>query len=224
MTHPLTPREKVAATLDPEVWADDMPVPTRAAVTDFHARRQASIAKADAVLTALASGSGDHAELARLAEAAKRVRRDAVGRLDGDDAHRIWFAFLDSAGPATVLALLAENAAQKYAVQNGNEHLEFWEARATEAERKLAEADEENTRWLFRMADIREASGIGVKPMLGEVPGALRAMRERLAEAVLVLTGIAKGEVPPEQHGHYLAHRQAVRAARTFLSKEPPDA
>lgn len=56
----------------------------------------------------------DHAELARLAEAAKRVRRDAIGRLDGDDAHRIWFAFVDAvSNPATVLGLLSEIAALK---------------------------------------------------------------------------------------------------------------
>lgn len=113
-----------------------------------------------------------------------------------------------------------EMAEDEALIRNLEAQNEDAETRATEAERKLAEAEDENTRWLFRMADIREASGIGAKPMLGEVPGALRAMRERLDEAVLILTGIAKGEVPPEQHGHYLAHRQAVKAARTFLSKE----
>lgn len=44
----------------------------------------------------------------------------------------------------------------------------------------------------------------------------MRVSAER-DEAVTVLTEIAKGETPPEQHGHYLAHRQAVKAARTFL-------
>lgn len=55
--------------------------------------------------------TADHAELARLAEAAKTVRRDANGRLDGDDAVRMWVAFHDALSPATVLALLSEIAA-----------------------------------------------------------------------------------------------------------------
>lgn len=166
MIHPLTPREKVAAILDPEIWADDIPVPTRAAVTDFHARRQASIVKADAILTALASGSGDHsggvtnmgdhAELARLAEAAKNewpegkwfrdyeLEYGERGQVDKVDA-----AFIAAANPAAVLALLAENAA----LRERNECLERVSSeqsvrvmrqatRATEAERKLAEARE----------------------------------------------------------------------------------
>lgn len=169
--------------------------------------------------TALASGSGDHAELAKRLRASKRNRHGIYGRV-----------LVNPDGPAAAAsleALLAENAALRAEAVGLREHrinadmlVSSLKADKAEAERKLAEAEDENTRWLFRMADIRESSGIGVKPMLGEVPGALRAMRERLDEAVLILTGIAKGEVPPEQHGHYLAHRQAVKAARTFLSKE----
>lgn len=32
------------------------------------------------------------------------------------------------------------------------------------------------------------------------------------------LTAIACGTVPPDQHGHYLAHREAVRIAREALA------
>lgn len=34
-----------------------------------------------------------------------------------------------------------------------------------------------------------------------------------------VLTEIAKGEVGPERHAHYLAHRKAVNSARAFLAR-----
>lgn len=42
------------------------------------------------------------------------------------------------------------------------------------------ERDEEIVRWCARMAEIREASGVGMKPMLDEVPGAIA---ERIAAA-----------------------------------------
>lgn len=42
------------------------------------------------------------------------------------------------------------------------------------------ERDEALVRWCARMAEIREASGVGVKPMLDEVPGAIA---ERIAAA-----------------------------------------
>lgn len=138
-------------------------------------------------------------------------------------------------------------------------------------------------RWCARMAEIREASGVGVKPMLDEVPGAIA---ERIAaaearaeaaerrageleaerdEALMIAEGpstlkelaslaienvaarhraetrvvaemeyanasrniaarlhgalaeIARGDVPPEKEGHYLAHREVVRIARAAL-------
>ena len=39
-----------------------------------------------------------------------------------------------------------------------------------------------------------------------------------VSDALAVLTTIAGAETPPQQHGHYLAHRTAVKAARTFLA------
>ena len=43
------------------------------------------------------------------------------------------------------------------------------------AERAEAERDDAIARWCIRMADVREASGVGVKPMLDEVPSAIKA-------------------------------------------------
>lgn len=40
----------IAKAVDPEAWLDDMPVPTRADVVSFHAKRQSSIALADAMI------------------------------------------------------------------------------------------------------------------------------------------------------------------------------
>lgn len=40
---------------------------------------------------------------------------------------------------------------------------------------------------------------------------------KRLREA---LSEIARGETPPEQNGHYLAHRQAVKVARAALASQ----
>lgn len=39
----LTKIEEVARAIDPDIWAIDGPIPTRADTIDFHARRQASI-------------------------------------------------------------------------------------------------------------------------------------------------------------------------------------
>lgn len=147
MPETMSLREKVAAVLDPEIWADDMPVPTRAAVTDFHARRKASVIKADAILTALAS-SGDHAELARLTV----VATDAASLGDGLQEAALT-RFQAHANPAAVLALIAVVAALRgerdewrKALSNAQnadaENDALLRARATEAERKLVEAVE----------------------------------------------------------------------------------
>lgn len=165
MTHPLTPREKVAAAISEFVF-------------QAHNGRLSGVELAtDAILTALASGSGDHAELARLAEAAtkgpwKSIIDDTGGERSGwplcivpeDDDNRsvvrtggMWpyewdakvsrheavatAAFIAAANPATVLALLAEIAAlNDYGRSVAKEALGYRD-QATEAERKLAEAD-----------------------------------------------------------------------------------
>lgn len=130
--------------------------------------------------TALASGSGDHAELARLAEAKQSWSLGIYkSREQANDAAK--FNALDL--PATVLALLAENAALREKVIKIGVVAVSWQETATDQLEARAEAE------------------------------------RKLAEAVGLLREIAKGETPPEQHGHYRAHRQAVDAARTFLSE-----
>jgi len=95
--------------------------------------------------TALASGSGDHAELAAKAERCttgdpwykdEDLRgRQSFGQFLSQDR-----AFIAAANPATVLALLAENAAlNDYGRSVAKEALGY-RNQATEAERKLAEA------------------------------------------------------------------------------------
>lgn len=58
---------------------------------------------------------------------------------------------------------------------------------------------------LFTEADVRK----------------LIAQREALAEALAV---IADGTAPPDQHGHYLAHREAVKIARAAIAKATGEA
>lgn len=142
MTHPLTPREKVAEIVEAAILRH---YPT-AVISD-------TLDDASDILTALTSGSGDHAELARLA----RIWSDTSvtnHKMPGDTAV-IWSCRLE--------ALLAENAAlrinEKAALKECSEWarkageaigrletseaagiVEGWQDRATEAERKLAEA------------------------------------------------------------------------------------
>lgn len=49
---------------------------------------------------------------------------------------------------------------------------------------------------------------------------ALCIMRDRLEGYEKALKKIAKGETPPESHGHYTAHREAVQIARATLAPE----
>lgn len=57
------------------------------------------------------------------------------------------------------------------------------------------------------------------------MPAAARlAMDEaaaRITRLETALVGIARGDVPPDQHGHYLAHRAAVKIARGALNLSP---
>jgi hypothetical protein len=55
----MTMIERLARILDPQVWNDDLPVPTRADVQSFHQRRQESCAKAKELIeTMLAPTKG----------------------------------------------------------------------------------------------------------------------------------------------------------------------
>ncbi|OJU50845.1 MAG: hypothetical protein BGO02_03945 [Brevundimonas sp. 67-6] len=184
----MSPREKVARIVAPKAWtkfdrfsgfADHV---AREQQVSWSQHLQPSLKAADAILAALAS-SGDHAELARLAEAATPGPwfrgHNEHGSSHGEmsvwpDAGMVggviakcgwqapwdgWFeqpakdaAFIAAANPATVLALIAEVSAlrgAKWEVQHVDTMNDMVllgmarddaEARATEAERKLAEA------------------------------------------------------------------------------------
>jgi len=139
-THPLTPREKVAQIIKEKVSGPHFTDPSH-----FVAMEQDRFAAADAILTALASGSGDHsggvtdmigsgdhAELARLSRKAREemtceATTDAL--CDGVDALL-----------AEIAALRARLETARFARVEHNRQFEEVRDRATEAERKLAEA------------------------------------------------------------------------------------
>lgn len=127
MTQPMTPREKVEHHVKEAVLAASVDVPAKFAKR-VEMRKMISASTTDAILAALASGSGDHAELARLAEA---VLHDP--QYDGH-------SFAAAANPAAVLALIAEIAALTDALERAGQYQTQFRNRATEAERKLAEA------------------------------------------------------------------------------------
>lgn len=118
MIHPSPPREKVVFKQPCD-----------------HCQRMTSVD-----LTALASGSGDHAELARLADMADWMA-------DGDPGANgsvLLSASVASEHASDLKALLAENAALRAKIQTeiklSVDNYVRATARATEAERKLAEA------------------------------------------------------------------------------------
>ena len=57
------------------------------------------------------------------------------------------------------------------------------------------------------------------------MPAAARLAMDEAAAHIerleVALSAIARGDVPPDQHGHYLAHREAVRIARDALNMSP---
>lgn len=57
---------------------------------------------------------------------------------------------------------------------------------------KTALDDESNAvaRWIIRFSEVRSASGIGVKPMLDEVPAALAALKSRAEAAEAKLAAL----------------------------------
>lgn len=143
MTHPLTPREKVARLID------DAP------------EHQTADELADDILAALTSGSGGHAELAGLAEAAsgsdwqtyisgRPEYKNVTHYVEQNPPRDLPFiaevqeerdaAFIAAANPATVLALLAENAALRAERDEWRDTAFKARSANTEAERKLAEA------------------------------------------------------------------------------------
>lgn len=67
--------------------------------------------------------------------------------------------------------------------------------------------------------EMSEAAGIvdGWRERADAAERKLDVMTARADAYEAVLKHIAEGTVPPEPHGHYLAHRDAVRHARTVL-------
>lgn len=210
MTHPLTPREKVL--LKPCPFCGGEAVAGSNFDNDHYVMCGADCDKCGGMVgymktemaaienwnrrTALASGSGDHAELARLAEDASSgpwsVDADDLGRtivaspveiVARDTRHNS--AFIAAANPATVLALLAEIAALRGANYIQSQDMITSDARATEAERKLAEA-------------------------------------ERGAEFIARLLPSAAGldDAPDNKVVAVYINMRELRQARTFLSKE----
>jgi len=149
--HPLTPREKVArAVYDTVTRFDGDTVGTHlglsamidaaAPTVDDERRIVKSVCDdiADSILTALASGSGDHAELARLADDLRKFEHHAVGSLKiGMDEVRRIIAACDAHA-----ALLAENAALRGERDEWRDTAFKARSSNTRAERKLAEAVE----------------------------------------------------------------------------------
>lgn len=124
MTHPLTPREKVDC-----VACEGRPSPENNPC-------------AVCGRTALASGSGDHAELI------ERVREVADDCLDAKDGGIIFGGTVAREHGADLEVLLAENAALRESISRHDRQVSGMlrarlaaENRATEAERKLAEAE-----------------------------------------------------------------------------------
>ncbi|WP_286948981.1 MULTISPECIES: hypothetical protein [Brevundimonas] len=216
--HPLTPREKVAQIIKEKVSGPHFTDPSH-----FVAMEQDRFIAADAIITALASGSGDqssgnpgilksgdHAELADLLDLQAVLRADRLPECSFDDG-KTWE--LDGVGVAetfsraadTLEAILAENSALR--------------AANTEAERKLAEAVEA----------MEEIAAIEPKPFEGGLDmESIRACEEcRRYEGHPVQHGICNTHRRPiwdrEKHeGHEekaLGYR-AKSIARTFLSKE----
>lgn len=165
MTYPLTPREKVAA-----LKTNDPTNPAHRLAKDLQAGHFAAGEARDDLIEVLSNlpryaalaSSGDHAELARLAEAATPGEWELDGHqcLSAPDGTIVvdysccsrgeWeanAAYLRAVQPSRVLALIAEVATLRGDLEKseadrirGVDDRMSWTRRALEAERKLAEA------------------------------------------------------------------------------------
>lgn len=175
MTPPMTPREKVARIVDPAAFLFSTDELVKGDTSQYDALR-----KADAILTALASGSGDHAELARL--------RAHIENLKLRPGHHVRFGtpsvsqiddYWNRELATDLEALLAEIAALR-AERNAYRSAADLEAKSSdEAERKLAKAEAEVQRWKSAYDIAHEQATEN-----GSAAGALRG---KLAEAVGLL-------------------------------------
>ena len=242
MTPPMTPREKVARVIaaelcrqdeDPEMTPEGVEFsPGDGLCWNYIDQGLFDFGQcADAILTAHASGADDHsggvtnmvdhAELARLAEILMNEARGVaeMPRSEKRDEQAGYSALASVA----LTSLLAENAALRAKSDPSN-----WRDREDQWSKAVKEAHPVNSTDPDRHKHFDTAMSMvgnrhGKYELVGLVHWLLTRATEaerKLAEAVSVLREIAKGETPPEQHGHYLAHRQAVDAARAFLSEE----
>lgn len=189
MTHPLTPREKVARIVDPAAFLFTTDELMKGDTSQYDALR-----KADAILTALASGSGDHAELARLAEAATKgpwVCKEGSTSYPECDDKDFWSvvlspagkeivtlheryasksddrgdydfdaAFIAAANPATVLALIAEVAALRASASVIEPELGDLQATNADLSARLTEAERKLAEATAYIADLESAIDI----------------------------------------------------------------
>lgn len=167
MTHPLTPREKVV--LKPCPFCGGEAFAGSNFDNDHYVMCGADCDKCGGMVgymktemaaieswnrrTALASGSGDHAELARLTV----VATDAASLGDGLQEAALT-RFQAHANPATVLALIAEVAALREQVKFEKQVAYDENDRWQEAERKLAEAVGHVEQLVDRLHSIRDSS------------------------------------------------------------------
>lgn len=161
MTQPMTPREKVARMVSPKCWEFyDRHAADPRMKAEINHEVAPSLQLTDAILTALVSGSGDHAELARklraraesIVETPLGPFRSSKGRLrnpDGPSAADALEALI-----AEIAALRGERdrnweeylAERQSRMEHGSREAGYLDqigrlnSRATEAERKLAEA------------------------------------------------------------------------------------
>jgi len=161
MDRPLTPREKVEQAVKDAI-REDASVGLQMTLTPRFMRGLVDrVLAATSVVdhetgfvsdksSALASGSGDHAELARLADDLRKFEHHAVGslKIDMTEVRRI-IAACDAHA-----ALLAENAALREDrdqwrnwYRKASVEINAQDDRATEAERKLAEEEARLERW-----------------------------------------------------------------------------
>lgn len=158
----------------------------------------------------------DHAELGRLADDLRKFEHHQVGslRLHMDEVRKV-IAACDGHS-----ALLSENAALEKRASEAEAALSDYRVTAdmlvSSLKSDLSEARDANSRWALRYADIREAAGIGHKPMLSEVPDAIRALRAERDEAVDVLREVANA---PQPKGGGARFQRALASVNAFVAR-----
>ena len=227
MTHPLTPRDKVARIVDPWAFSIIANITQTERAADNRAK---ALTKADAIIEAIApsgdqlSGnpgilkSDDHAELARLADDLRKFEHHAVGslKIDMGEARRI-IAVCDAH-----IALLAENAALRAACSKSNDEISQTLGKA------LGYPWFKDDQINFPGATAENGVCVGdhvAESLADEAARRLTEAERKLVEADKCARSIVAMEIPPgddpEQRMKLLSMlARAQVLARTFLSKE----